>query len=295
MNNINQSISLNRVTVNSGKGQGTKLIYIDNNVLSIILDESHGLDILSLRYKGKLISLLTCNGLVKESKKFSSSFPGGMLYTCGLDSIGNQEGHYQHGNYHTISSEITRIEHNEKSLLIEGKIEVTELFGMNVTVVRKYEISSDSGTLTLEDKIINNLSTDQKYVMLYHFNFGHPFLTEGVKIDTGSIKVEGSTPFANQEIAKRAFIEKALKPEEEVYYHLDARDNIIITSPIGVTCELKYDKKSFPILVQWKSLVEGNMALGIEPSMSKMGDGLKYNLLKGHEEKIHRFVLSFKD
>lgn len=295
MNNINQSISVNRVTVNSGKGQGTKLIYIDNNVLSIVLDESHGLDILSLRYKGKLISLLTCNGLVKDSKKFSSSFPGGMLYTCGLDSIGNQEGHYQHGNFHTISSEIIRIDHNEKSLLIEGKIEVTELFGVNITVIRKYELISDSGVLLLEDRIINNLSTDQKYVMLYHFNFGYPFLTEGVKIDTGSSKVEGSTDFAKQEIAKRSYIEDALKPEEEVYYHLDANDVITISSPIGVTCELKYDKKTFPILVQWKSLVEGNMALGIEPSMSKMGDNLKYSILHGNEEKIYCFALSFKD
>lgn len=295
MNNINQSISFNRVIVNYGKGQGTKLIYIDNNILSIVLDESHGLDILSLRYKGKLISLLTCNGLVNESKKFSSSFPGGMLYTCGLDSIGDQEGHYQHGNFHTISSEIIRVEHNEKNLVVEGKIEVTELFGINVTVIRRYEIACNSGVLILEDRIINNLSTEQNYVMLYHFNFGYPFLTEGVKIDTGSTIVEGSTSFAKKEIAKHTYIENTLKPEEEVYYHLDARDNVTVSSPLGITCELKYDKKAFPILVQWKSLVEENLALGIEPSMSKMGDALKYNVLQGHEEKLHRFVLSFKD
>ncbi|HHT66876.1 MAG TPA: DUF4432 family protein [Erysipelotrichaceae bacterium] len=291
MNNINQHISLTRSTINCGKGDGCKIITIDNGILSIVLDESHGLDIYSLRYEGKLISLLTSNGMVKDSP-FLTQFPGGMLYTCGLDAIGSVEGHRQHGNFHMTPAEIVRIDHQENELTIVANINITGLFSPIVTVERTINIKYLANDFSLVDLVINKSDADQDIVMLYHFNMGYPFIDGDTQLQIGSTKIKGVNSFAEARKDKCLFLTNEYEEEEEVFYHYDANDVIKVTSNSqNLVFSLKYDKNIFPILTEWKCLVKNNVALGIEPSMSEMGKNLRYRSLKKNEVLMNRFEL----
>lgn len=293
INNINQKISVIRSTINSGKGDGCKIITIENGVLSIILDESHGLDIFSLRYKGKLISLLTANGLVRDSTHFSKDFPGGMLYTCGLDTIGTKEGHRPHGEYHTIPADVFFIDHREEEVIIKAKIYLTRLFTPSLTVERTIIIPYLSNEFMLKDRIINTSSSDQPIVMLYHFNLGFPFIGGDTVIATDSTIIEPVTPFAEQRIDSCLSMGEGLEDEEQVFYHLDASNEIkVISKTERLVFTLQYDNNQFPILTEWKCLVDGHIALGIEPSMSKMYDQLSPRIIKKGE--IQEYIFSLK-
>ena len=46
------------------------------------------LDIYDLRYRGENISFLSKNGLCAFGGAFENVFPGGFLYTCGLEKVG---------------------------------------------------------------------------------------------------------------------------------------------------------------------------------------------------------------
>ena len=295
VNNINSKISVLKVTANSGKAEGTRLIIINNGVLEIVLDESHGLDILSLRHKGTLVSLLTANGLNNHGHSFVDSFPGGMLYTCGPDTIGAKDGYYQHGQYHLNPAEIITLEHDEDKMFIKAKIEVTALFGVNFSIFRELSSTYNSESILIKDTLVNNLDKPQQYALLYHFNLGYPFLQNGTKIYTGAKKVEPKTEFANKYLNEYGVITDDVRDDEEVFYHYDTSKTLSITSPIKKKWTLTYDKKVFPYVIEWKSLVDHNFALALEPATSLLDEKLKYQILPPNGKLIYEFNLKVED
>lgn len=295
LNNINSKISLLRVTVNSGKGEGNKLIIINNGMLEIYLDESHGLDILSLRHKGTLISFLSSNGLNNHSHVFSSSFPGGMLYTCGPDVIGGKEGYYQHGQYHLNPAEIISIIQNENEVVVKARIDITALFGINFSIFREISLAVNEESLKIKDTLVNNLNTPQEYALLYHFNLGYPFLAPGTKVITNANHVEPRTEFAKKYFNEYDMIPDEVRKDEEVFYHFDAKETVSVASPIKKKWSLTYDKKVFPYVIEWKSLVDQNFALALEPATSLLDEKLKYQSLPPRGELTYQFMIKVED
>ena len=295
INNNNSRISVLRLTANSGKENGTKLIYVNNGVLAFYLDESHGLDILSLRHKGILVSLLTSNGLNNQGRGFLDSFPGGMLYTCGPDVIGGKEDYYQHGQYHLNPAEIIALENDENNFLIKARINITSLFGLNFSLLREISTSYNNNSLFIKDTLINNLNKPQMYALLYHFNLGYPFLCPGTKVLTGATNVVPKTQFASKYFDEYDHIPDCVREDEEVFYHLDAKESVSIVSPIKKKWTLTYDKTQFPFLIEWKSLVDKNFALALEPATSLLDEKLQYRELPANKEISYQFELKVED
>ena len=71
---------------------------------------------------------------------------------------------------------------------------------------------------------------------------------------------------------------------EQVFYHTLKEGKLkIINQRINKTLTISYDDKVLPYLAEWKSLLSGDYAMGIEPSTSKMGKDFKYSVLKAQE------------
>lgn len=93
--NPQQLYSLRRVTVAEGRAKGTDIIEVctAGGLLADILPDA-GLDIGQVRYKGVNMTFITKNGydspaaILPYESEFSNTFPGGLLYTCGLRSAG---------------------------------------------------------------------------------------------------------------------------------------------------------------------------------------------------------------
>ena len=134
--------------------------------------------------------------------------------------------------------------------------------------------------------VINKGYIDDKYVLLYHINFGYPFLDEEMKIEMPIIKSEGLTDFARS----RKELQLKITPpidggDEEVFYNnLEEGCVGLKSEKLGIECELRYDIANFPVTLQWKSMISGDFALGIEPSVTRFDD-FKMLTLKSQEKK----------
>ena len=83
---------IRRYTLCDGRENGLRVTELDNGTLRVLLNESKGLDIMQVWHKGVNMSFVSKNGFTAGEWPFLNRFEGGMLYTCGLDSIGDREG-----------------------------------------------------------------------------------------------------------------------------------------------------------------------------------------------------------
>ena len=90
-----QLVTLRRVTVAEGKAKGTGIIEAKTaGGLELDILPDAGLDIGQCRYQGVNMSWMSKNGpdspavIAPYENEFVNTFPGGLLYTCGLRSAG---------------------------------------------------------------------------------------------------------------------------------------------------------------------------------------------------------------
>lgn len=298
LGNSTQLSSVRRVKCTDGKSSGLKIIELDNGVVSLDILESKALDIGSARYKGKNVSFISKNGYDNVSGNFGTAFNGGLLYSCGLENVGAREGFPTHGSLHNIPAEVTRAEVDANgNIVVEGNMRVTELFGQNLTVHRKIRLPIGESRILIEDTITNNGYKPADYSMLYHVNFGYPFLTENTTLALDGESVRGRTPYAE---ARKARCLTMRKPEDDaeecVYFHkLKAPHAEVISPDFGCKAILDYSGEALPCFIEWQSMVSGDYALGLEPSTTFLDGEFRYEKLKEGASVTHTIKIMFED
>lgn len=281
ISNPAQVASVNRVTCRDGKQKGMDLIYIHNGVLDIILNESKALDIAQLKYKGENVSFISKNGLVSQSEPFLNAFNGGMLYTCGLDSVGSREGYPLHGTFHNIPSNITQIVCDEEKISVTAEIKDTALFGQNLVMKRTFKTDIGSNKFTLNDELTNCGYKQQNYCLLYHINLGYPFLDESCLIKADIKNTIPRTDWAAKHILSCLQMQSPVDGIEEMcYFHeLNSSEIEVINRNTKRKLKLMYFGDILKHVVEWKSLASGDYVLGIEPTTTMLDSYFKYNML----------------
>ena len=86
-----QMYTVRRMTVAEGKAKGTDIIEVSTaGGLQVDILPDAGLDIGQVRYKGSNVTFISKNGYDSPAAidpyelEFLNTFPGGLLYTCGL-------------------------------------------------------------------------------------------------------------------------------------------------------------------------------------------------------------------
>jgi len=280
-----------------GRGAGLKLIEVSNGVLDFTLNESKALDIAKLSHKGMNLSFISKNGLVSGNTDFSRAFNGGMLYTCGLDSVGAREGYDIHGTFHNIPAQITETAVNEDGIKITAEIYDTALFGKNLVLKRTIETKAFSNEVTVTDILTNNGYREEDYCLLYHINTGYPMLDESVIIDYDEEKIISRTTWAEKfKDAVKKFREPADNFEETCYFLKLKKPCVkIINLNRKKALTIEYSGDTLPNLVEWKSIASGDYALGIEPCTTFLDDYFKYNKLAAGESVAFIIILSARD
>jgi hypothetical protein len=54
-----------------------------------------------------------------------------------------------------------------------------------------------------------------------------------------------------------------------------------------------YDTADFPVTLEWKSMISGDYALGIEPALTRF-DNFKMMALKAKENKTYTITINFQ-
>lgn len=287
ISNFEQIASIHRYTMTEGREKGLDIIDCDNGNIRFLLNVNKACDIMRLYHKGQNMSFLSKNGFTQRETPFLNRFEGGMLYTCGLDSIGGREGYELHGTLHNIPSQIVRAECDESGIVVEAILRDSALFGKNLVLKRKITSPIGGDGVTLEDTLANEGFCEQDYCLLYHINVGYPMLDDGAKVVAEVEKCVPRTPWSKENEHLIHDVTSPVPGGEETCYFLSlgTPEAAIVNEKLGKKLTVSYSGDTLPYFVEWKSMVSGDYALGLEPSTTELDDRFTYSKL-GVGERI---------
>ena len=292
ISNFNQVASVRRYKFFEGKEEGIEVIDCNNGKISFLLNVTKALDIMQLYHEGMNVSFISKNGFTKRELPFPKRFEGGMLYTCGLDSLANRERFELHGTFHNIPAKIVRCDCNEGGIFIEALIQDTALFGKNLIMKRCVSCSVGSNVLNIVDTLINCGYKQEDYCLLYHFNIGYPMLDENSEIVADVISNESRTKWSEKFKDDYKLITADVPNQEEMCYFLKLKSPKIslVNHNINKQFTLEYSNDTLPCVLEWKSMASGDYALGFEPSTSFLDEKFEFKQIEPNE----RIRFSFK-
>lgn len=279
--NAEQLYGARRARLTEGRAGGSQVIEVTTGGgLEFDLLPDTGLDVGRLRYKGVNISYLSKNGMDASSAvlpyetEFLHTFPGGMLYTCGLRSVGpanrdNGEWHPLHGRYHGLSATEVSVQVGEDAIVVSGVVLESALFGHVLKLRRTVTAPLMGSSLTIEDTLENLTPRAEEMMLLYHFNFGYPMLSQDARLElpgrvSSSPRDENSRSGLGEELEFTAPVDG--KPEQVFFHTLTENRARLLNPALGLAATLTWDSDSLPVFAQWKSMASGDYVLGLEPT-----------------------------
>ena len=291
LGNPAQIISAYQLKFDEGTANGKSVVLVHNGGLEVMFSKSNALDILYLKYNGKNISFLTKNGINGREGGFPTRFDAGFLYTCGMDNIGScVDGKPMHGSLHLTAAENVNVITDDEKVIVSGVVKDTALFGKNLQLHRKFIVYTNK--IEINDTVENCAFVYDGFTLLYHVNYGYPFLDEGLEIKMDLIKSEGRTEFAIQGLKDQFKITPPVDGGDEQCFYNELRSGIIdlINKDLGVKVQMSYDLEQLPFNVMWKSMVSGDYALGIEPCTTLFHNFKMVPIKKGEKKSFNLSV-----
>ena len=277
-----QLCTLRHVTVSEGKAKGTRIIEVKTaGGLELDVLPDAGLDIGQCRFKGINMSWMSKNGydspaaISPYETEFVNTFPGGLLYTCGLRSAGpaNRDGgewHPLHGRYHSLPAEQVCAEKTGDEIIIKGVIREAALFGHVLEVKRSIRIPVFGASVTVEDTVTNLTPRDEEIMQIYHCNFGYPLLSEKARLILPEERETiPRTEFAKTGLGRECEFDKPIDGEEERVFFQKMKKEFrakLENPEFGINMTISWSGDTLPILSQWRSMASGDYVLGLEPT-----------------------------
>lgn len=306
--NISQLCGVRQMKCTDGKAAGTRVLQIHNAAgLEFTVLPDKCMDIYDLRFRGINCAFQTKNGLIGNqwynplNTEFLNYWSAGMLCTCGLENAGppcsSLDGtvYPLHGRIGMTPAENLCVrqfwKEDDFRIELEGQMRESRLEEHNLLLTRKISTSLYSDLIQIEDTLENQGHTPFQFMLLYHINFGYPFIDEAARVEIESNgRIQGRTAYAAGRTKYYEQIEKVEDGvEEEVFFH-DVRPDAsgisharVENPSIKMGAEVLYSYDTLPVLAQWKFSAPGEYVLGIEPGNSHIegrSAGQEHGLLK---------------
>lgn len=256
--------------------------------MTVLADRA--LDITRANFRGRSLVYHTAGGQAHpayyeaQGIGWVNNFPGGLLTTCGLRSLGSpsvDEGEEfgQHGRISNMPAEEIGYWHewqgDEYWMHIQGTMTEGVMFGSALRLTRHISARLGANSLLIEDRVENLGGLATPHMLLYHCNLGFPLLDPSAKLVANSTDITPRDEDAEWGVEQWSTFEAPTAGyREQVFYHEMAADgdgdvrvallNHTLDGGLGVY--LKYHQATLPYLVQWKQMGYGTYVLGLEPA-----------------------------
>jgi hypothetical protein len=310
--NDDQLTGVHHSIVAAGEAMGTRVLSLQpagGLHTRILLDR--GMDLGSTWYRGEPVSWLSAvgeqsAGHADDAEGWHRGWAGGLVTTCGLRNVGKpSEGHGRNGTYSDRSARNVRVEQTASGIRVTGEIHDHDGLGRGLVLFRTLEFDIGQAAVEITDTVVNESVRDEQAPILYHVNFGYPFLTPTTRT-TGSIQrswvsgqPEEELPFAS-EMGEPADV--ADEVAEHAFTHSDGVAALTIESPpLGMRARISWGVGELPRLHTWRRRRPGSYVHSIEPAncgirgrLADRRDGSAPILRAGHS-RTTRIGLQFTD
>lgn len=280
-------------TLRGGRRAGVDLIEVDNGALAFSIVPTRGMGLWRGCYRDRVLGWRSpvTDGPVNPSFVNLMNWGGlgwlegfdELLARCGLENNGAPytEGGATfglHGKIANIPAHYVAVhvaEGPDGTISVEGHVDESKLFSTQVRMVTTISTRPGSNALTVRDEFRNLGNSAQEIQILYHWNFGKPFLEEGARftaparavVPRNARAVEGLDGFERYQAPEPGFA-------EQVYFFelLGAgkgdRTLAMLRDRAGETAVvLRFDRSQLPAFTLWKNTggLESGYVTGLEP------------------------------
>lgn len=291
---IHQLAGTTSSILNDGSGFNMRICDVHTaGGLNFRILPDRGMDISFCHFNGIPIAPISKVGLQNPENvtdvgyDFFKNFHCGMLTTCGLNHIGPPSNkHGLHGPISNLRAERFSIDEfwqqDDYIIRVKGTMRQAVFFGENIHLQRTIETSLKSLEFTITDTITNQAFKEETLRLLYHVNFGFPFLSPNSEIILPNAKTHPRD--INAEKGVDHYL-KILPPQdnynEQVYLHQLINKGInqfsVKNKSLGLMVSCQFDSSQLPYLTQWNQFGKNEYVLGLEP-------GLDFPLNQSHSE-----------
>ena len=163
------------------------------------------------------------------------------------------------------------------TIIVKGIVDEARCFCPQYRLVSTYTTTIGSNKIDIKDEITNFADSPTEFEMLYHCNFGRPFLDKGAKLVCPAIEVAPRDPRAAEDIKTWDTYKgpEAGYVEQGDYLELAAKKDGSTLSMIrnkaadkGIV--VRFNKKQLPCFCQWKHTTGYNegYVTGMEPAVN---------------------------
>ena len=310
--------SIRKHTLRAGVSAGVDLIEVDNGAFSFSVLPTRGMGIWRGTYRGLPIGWNAPIRGPVHPQHVGLTERGGlgwlagfdeMIVRCGLDSTGapgvdvvpNNMGvptetpqtlHGRIANLPASRVEVRVVPSDPPELVIVGEIHEAALFCPHYRLVSTVSTRCGSDSFSIVDEVTNLNATAAEMELLYHCNFGAPFLEEGARLEAPARlvaprdprAVEGIDTYDTYQGPTPGFVEQAY------WWNLLANeDGSTLTMLRNAAADkgvvLRFNTRELPAFSQWKNTAaEGDgYVTGLEP-------GTDFPNVKAFERRQGRVV-----
>lgn len=282
--------------LDNGPGKGVRIAWVNTGSglrYKVVIDR--GLDIAEAFFNAHSLAWISHGG-ISAPQPFSDrgagwlrTFGGGLLTTCGLSHVGGPEldefgSRGLHGNISNVPAEIISIQQPDPfrgnlEMSITGIMRETSVLGPNLELKRTISGTLGQASLTIRDEITNLGNTEAAHMLLYHLNFGWPFIDEGTEMVW-----EGNWQSRDGDVNNRIFNTKndfkkcptpmdvhAGSGEDAAFIDLSSLNDELcvcgfVNQKVGIGLSIKFNRKELPWLVNWQHWGKGEYVTALEPA-----------------------------
>jgi len=283
---IDQLAWAREAEISTGAGRGNRIIDVDNGSgLRFTVSPDRGMDIVEASFQGIPFVFRTPGGnrsrMEYDPKGLGwlRTWQGGLVTTCGLRTAGSPDQEFGlHGRIDNLPAEDVGISRawscGEYRIELKGSVREAAMFGENLRLDRSISTAFGKNMIAIRDRVAN-LGAEPDYIQIvYHCNFGYPFISPRLKLCLPPHNVSPRDNNALKDMANWMNMPEPASdnPPEECFLHelpADELGNAVFAMEnpdLGFRISLIYNTRTLPRLCQWKLFRKNMYVMGVEPT-----------------------------
>jgi len=292
--------AIRKRTLRGGLADGVEVVEVDNGALSFTVLPTRGMGLWRGAYRGLFLGWKAPVRGPVHPRFVNLADRGGLgwlqgfdelIVRCGLDSNGapctdtvvDNNGnpaqvalplHGRIANLPACRLEVEVLPAEEPELAVTGVVEESALFGPSLRLTTRISTVPGSNSLAIEDQVTNLRAVPGEMELVYHCNFGPPFLEAGSRLVAPARSVAPRDARAAEGIAG---YDRYLAPTpgyvEQVYYYelaagADGRTLAVLANAAGDRAVVvRFRRDELPCFTQWKNTAAAldGYVTGLEP------------------------------
>jgi hypothetical protein len=285
---------IDKRTLRGGRRDGLDLIEVDNGALSFSILPTRGMGLWRGQYRGQHLGWRAPVQGPVHPKHVNLLDRGGLgwldgfdewICRCGLSSNGppgedakTKEFLPLHGRIANLPAHFVEVEVDLDSpheLRVTGQVDEATLFFANLRLTTTYITTPGANRLIIQDVIENLKSGPAELELLYHCQFGPPFLEAGSHVRVPIRELSPRNAHAAKDMASfDTFLGPTPGFAEQVYFfdlHADASGQTLAllhnrAADMGVV--LRFNRTELPRFITWKNTasVQDGYVAALEPA-----------------------------